>query len=253
MQSYNLFNNYTGLLIRFDDITQHMNWHLMKKCEDLFLKYNVRPLVGVIPKNKDDEFLKYERKENFWEKVREWKNNGWEISMHGFNHVYDTETKKKDFFGYGGRSEFFGHSYDIQKRKIEDGLLIFKNEKINIRSFFAPNHTYDINTLRALKECGISTVIDGYGLVPYSELGLNFIPQLFYKEIMLPFGIQSTQIHLNYMDDDKFNNFSNFIRKHHKKIIDFETALKKINNNLFSRFSRFSLEKSLKLIRSLKN
>ena len=33
---------------------------------------------------------------------------------------------------------------------------------------------------------------------------LNFIPQLFYKEIMLPFGIQSTQIHLNYWKEEDF-------------------------------------------------
>ncbi len=253
MHNNNLFTNYTGLLIRFDDITQNMNWTLMKKCEDIFTKYNIKPLVGVIPNNKDSEFLKYERLKNFWDKVREWKSSGWEISMHGFNHVYDMETNKKDFFGYGGRSEFFGHSYDVQKRKIENGLTIFKNEKINIRSFFAPNHTYDVNTLKALKDSGINTVIDGYGLMPYSELGLNFIPQLFYKEIMLPFGIQSTQIHLNYMDDQKFDKFINFINKYHNKIISYDAAIEKINNNIFSRFSRFSIEKSLKLIRSFKN
>ena len=37
-----------------------------------------------------------------------------------------------------------------------------------------------------------------------------FIPQLFYKEIFLPFSIQSTQIHLNNWDDDYFKNFENF-------------------------------------------
>ena len=34
--------------------------------------------------------------------------------MHGYNHLYDKETNKKDFFNYGGRSEFFGHSYEDQ-------------------------------------------------------------------------------------------------------------------------------------------
>ena len=32
--------------------------------------------------------------------------------MHGYNHIYDQETNKKDFFGYGGKSEFYGHSLD---------------------------------------------------------------------------------------------------------------------------------------------
>mgnify|MGYP001496906404 CR=1 FL=1 len=63
---------------------------------------------------------------------------------------YDKETNKKDFFGYGGKSEFFGHSFEIQKKRISKGLQIFKSEGIKIRSFFAPNHTYDKNTFVAL-------------------------------------------------------------------------------------------------------
>mgnify|MGYP001160046680 CR=1 FL=1 len=46
----------TGMLIRFDDISDHMNWSLMNKCEEIFDKYNIKPLLGVIPDNKDKEF-----------------------------------------------------------------------------------------------------------------------------------------------------------------------------------------------------
>ena len=41
----------TGILIRLDDIAENMNWPLMKKCELLFDKYNIKPLLGVIPGN----------------------------------------------------------------------------------------------------------------------------------------------------------------------------------------------------------
>ena len=183
----------TGMLIRFDDISDHMNWKLMDKSEEIFDKYNIKPLLGVIPDNKDKEFLNYEKKENFWQKVRDWQSKGWEISMHGLTHVYDKETNKKDFFGYGGRSEFYGHPLEIQIEKISKGLKIFHSEGIKVRSFFAPNHTYDLNTFKALKENNLTKIIDGYGFFPYEEHGIQFIPQLFYKEIMLPFGIQSTK------------------------------------------------------------
>ena len=249
MRVFNLIKKYTGLLIRLDDITECMNWKLIEKCENLFNKYKIKPLLGVIPNNQDKEFLQYEKNEKFWYKVREWQDINWEISMHGFKHIYDTNTKKKDLFGYGGGSEFFGHSIEDQKMKIDEGLKIFKNEGVRIRSFFAPNHTYDLNTLIALKDSGISTVIDGYGFFPYNEHGLNFIPQLFYKEIMLPFGIQSTQIHLNYMDENKFQKFENFLNTYHNKVITFDDAISKINNNNFSKLSRFSVEKLLKVIR----
>ena len=53
---------------------------------------------------------------------------------------------KKIFFGYGGRSKFFGHSFEKQNDKIKSGLFQFlKISDIKIRSFFAPNHTYDTN------------------------------------------------------------------------------------------------------------
>ncbi len=250
MKKLNLFKNNTGLLVRIDDIAAHMKWDLIQKCEILFDELNIKPLLGVIPDNKDKEFLKYEKKDDFWDQVRSWQSKGWEISMHGFDHVYSSDSKKKDFFGYGGKSEFFGHSFEIQKKKIEEGLKIFKKEKINIRSFFAPNHTYDLNTFKALKANGINYVIDGYGLKPYKEFEINFIPQLFYKEIMLPFGIQSTQVHLNYMNNENFSNFVSFIKKNSSKIINFDKTIENIDNNTLSRLSRVIMEKSLKLIRS---
>ena len=109
----------------------------------------------------------------------------------------------------------------------------FADEKIKIRTFFAPNHTYDENTFVALKSLGINEIIDGYGLMPYIENDIKFIPQLFYKVLALPFGIQSTQIHLNYWKQKDFDIFEKFIIKNSNKIITYDQALKKINNNSF--------------------
>ena len=217
----------TGILIRLDDIAEHMNWDLMEKSELLFEKYQIKPVLGVIPNNKDKHLMSYPKKNEFWEKVRNWRDKGWEISMHGSTHVYDTKSNNQDYFNYGGDSEFCGHSLEAQTEKINNGLKKFKNEKIIIRSFFAPNHTYDKNTLAALKNSGIKEIIDGYGLLPYTENGIKFIPQLFYKLIALPFGIQTTQIHLNYWEKEDFDDFEKFVIKNSKKIITYDQALKK--------------------------
>ena len=239
----------TGLLVRIDDVSNHMNWKLMNRCEDLFSQYNIKPLLGVIPKNEDEEILKYEKKENFWHQVRTWQSKGWEISMHGYNHVYDSETNKKDFFGYGGRSEFYGHSLEKQINKISKALEIFNNEGVKVKSFFAPNHTYDLNTFKALKENNLTNVIDGYGFFPYNEFEVNFIPQLFYKEIMLPFGIQSTQVHLNYMNENDFSKFEKFIIKNKSRVLEFKEVLNTLDNGIFSKITRVAMEKTLKLLR----
>ena len=239
----------TGILIRLDDIAENMNWPLMKKCEALFDKYNIKPLLGVVSNNMDPDLLSNQKNELFWKQVRAWKEKKWEISMHGYTHVYDKETYKKDFFNYGGKSEFFGHSYEEQFSRINKSLEIFKKENIEVRSFFAPNHTYDLNTFAALKNNNISNIIDGYGLMPFKKNSINFIPQLFYKEVALPFGIQSTQVHLNYWNEDDFLKFEKFIIKNNSKIISFDEALKKVNNNFIYLLINWLIEKSLKLIR----
>ena len=242
----------TGILIRLDDIAENMNWDLMEKSELLFEKYSIKPVLGVIPNNKDSHLLSYPRKNDFWERVRKWQEKGWEISMHGFTHVYEKNSKKKDYFGYGGDSEFCGHSLDKQISKIKNGLKKFTEEKIKIRSFFAPNHTYDENTFEALKNLGINEILDGYGLMPYTKNKIKFIPQLFYKVYILPFGIQTTQIHLNYWKQKEFDNFEKFIVNNLNKVITYDQALEKINDNFFYSFINFLTKKILITKRILK-
>jgi len=120
--------NQKALLIRMDDIAHNMNWKLIYRCEELFDKFNIKPLLGVIPENQDPELLKYQRLDDFWNELKRWKKKGWEISMHGYNHLYKTETNRKDLFSYGGKSEFFGLSYDTQYKMISSGLDIFKKK-----------------------------------------------------------------------------------------------------------------------------
>ncbi len=228
----NYISDNTGILIRLDDIAENMNWDLMEKSEILFDEYKIKPVLGVIPNNQDQNLLSYPKKNNFWDLVRNWKNKGWKIAMHGLTHVYDKDTNRKDYFGYGGRSEFCGHSLEVQTERIKKGLKKFREEKIEIKSFFAPNHTYDLNTFNALKNSGINEVIDGYGLMPYLENEIKFIPQLFYKIYALPFGIQATQIHLNYWKENNFNNFVMFVKKNKNNFITYDEAIKKVNNNI---------------------
>ena len=245
-------SKYTGLLIRIDDVAENMNWKLMNRCELLFDELNIKPLLGVIPFNKDPELLSHPVNLKFWEQVRKWKNKGWEISMHGFSHLYEHQTNKKDYFNYGGNSEFYGVSYDDQLSKIEAGIKKFKEEGIEVRSFFAPNHTYDLNTLKALSSTGIKIIIDGYGLFPFFKHDLFFIPQLFYKEVMLPFGIQSTQIHLNYWNDIDYITLKNFVLKNKDKITTIDQTLSIGRHNSFQNSINFSVEKILKILRKIR-
>ena len=243
--------NNTGMLIRFDDIAPNMNWEMMDRCEKILNEFTIKPVLGVIPNNQDSELLGYPKRDDFWNIIKKWQSKDWSIAMHGYTHVYDKETHKKDFFGYGGRSEFFGHSYEEQISRIKKGLKIFKEKNIEINTFFAPNHTYDLNTFNALKDSGILQVIDGYGLAPFKLKEIKFLPQLFYKLYMLPLGIQSTQIHINYWKEKDLEIFKHFIEKNHKKIVNLDYAFSINNENFFLKILNLFIKQTLKIKRTI--
>ncbi len=240
------------ILLRFDDIAENMNWHLMDKFEKLFDTFNVKPVMGVIPNNKDEDLKSFPKRENFWEIVKNWQSKGWEISMHGYNHLYLRDTNKKDYFNYGGKSEFYGESLAVQSQKIKLGLEIFHKNEIKIRTFFAPNHTYDYNTFIALKNSGIFEVIDGYGLRPYMENEIKFTPQLFHKLFFLPFGLTTTQIHLNELNEKDFQSLKTFVEKKYKSIVTYDEALSLLSNKaidkILNKFINFVLILKRKII-----
>ena len=227
---------FKSLLIRIDDIAPNMNWTAMNELDKLFSKKNIKPLLGVIPNNKDKELLKNRFNKRFWRRISIWQKKGWEICMHGYDHIYINSKNKNDFFAYNGNSEFAGLSYLKQYKKIKKGLNIFRRNKIKVRCFFAPNHSYDLNTFKALKKNKIFEVVDGYGLFPYTKFEIKFIPQLFFNNnITLPYGVNCTQIHLNKWTKDDYNKFRLFINKNQKSIISYDEALNKIKNSFINK------------------
>ncbi len=52
----------TGFLIRLDDIAENMNWSMMDRAANLFDKFRIKPVLGVIPNNEDPELLTLPKK-----------------------------------------------------------------------------------------------------------------------------------------------------------------------------------------------
>ena len=102
-----------------------------------------------------------------------------------------------------------------------------------------------MNTLIALQNSGIKQVLDGYGVMPYEENNITFIPQLFYKNYVLPFGIQTLQIHTNYFNNSDLKKFINFLILNKNKIINYDNVLLKINNNKIYKILRTVSKKAL--------
>lgn len=204
-------------IVRLDDASDYMDVEKWQRMENLLNKYNIKPLVGIIPENQDPALVGvYERDPLFWDKVNRWKEKGWELALHGCNHKYITED--------GGinpvnkRSEFAGVPLEEQCSKIRTGMKIFREHGIEPRIFFAPSHTFDQNTLEALKkESNIRIISDTVANDVYYQDGFYFIPQQSGKVRKLPFKVCTFCYHPNMMKDRDFELLGEFIAQHQRE------------------------------------
>lgn len=162
------------ILLRFDDICPTMNWGQWERAKLLLDKADVKPLLGVIPDCHDPELMIDSPRQDFWSYVRSLQDQGYTIAMHGYQHIF--QIKADGLVTKNKISEFAGLSYEEQMMKIKKGKQIFEDNGINTVVFFAPAHSYDDNTLKALSSCGFKYISDGLSNRPYSRYGITLLP-----------------------------------------------------------------------------
>lgn len=226
-------------IMRLDDAALKMNIENWNKMERLLDEYRIKPLVGVIPKCEDSKMMKYQQDDSFWDKVHLWEEKGWIIAMHGYNHVYCTE--EGGINPVNKESEFAGVSLDEQKKKIRLGIEIFRNHQIEPKVFFSPSHTFDENTIEALKEeSSIRIISDTIANKPYQRNGITFVPQQSGQVRKLPFQVTTFCYHPNVMEQQDFYILEKFLNQNanhfvifpleesHRKMSVYDILLKKI-------------------------
>lgn len=219
--------------MRLDDAAEKMDVEKWMQMERLLDQYNIKPLVGIIPACKDPEMDKYAYNDKFWDEVQQWVLKGWMIALHGYEHVYFTE--EGGINPVNKRSEFAGLPLNEQKRKIKNGVEIFREHGIpDPKIFFAPSHTFDENTLEALKEeSDIRIISDTVTNDVYLDKGIYFIPQQSGRCRKLPFKLVTFCYHPNIMTDKDFKILESFLKKYNS---DFIVINKKILKKRRKRF-----------------
>lgn len=162
------------ILIRFDDICPTMDWKEWNKAKNLLDNINAKALIGVIPDCQDTELMIEDPIPNFWEYIRQLQEQGHTIAMHGYHHVFSL--KADGLITSNKISEFAGLTFEEQLEKIQRGKGIMNENGIYTDIFFAPAHSYDNNTLRALSECGFRFISDGLSDRPYRKNGITLLP-----------------------------------------------------------------------------
>lgn len=90
--------------------------------------------------------------------------------------------------------------------------------------FFAPSHTFDENTLKALKECtDIRIISDTIATKPYKKGDFVFLPQLggHCTEMKIN-GIWTFCLHPSTMKEEQFEAVESFLRTHKQEFIGFD-------------------------------
>ena len=209
---------------RLDDIAPNMNWDKFNFIILLFRRYNIKPLLAVIPDNKDPELLKYPANSDFWRIIKELNQDGWTIGQHGFEHLYKT--------GNGGvlkinkKGEFAGLDFKTQKAMITDGMRIIKDRFSSVSEIFiAPGHSFDKNTVKALKENDFLYLSDGVALYPFKKWGLVWLPQIFWHPRKFPVGLITFALHPNTINSREIDVLEKFIHENRSEIGNFSELM----------------------------
>lgn len=194
-------------IIRLDDACHQMPIVKWNKFELFFEENNIKPIIGVVPDNKDKK-LGNEYDHDFWLKVKKWDELGWSIALHGLNHVLKPMDQLNSFFGFGKKSEFVGLSKNQQSKIISKSLSIFSANNIEPKLFMAPSHTFDKITLECLMEFSkIKLITDGFSFRHFKKKGFTFIPQQLWSVKKMPFGLYTICIHPTTMSEHQIEEF----------------------------------------------
>lgn len=220
------------IIIRLDDITPDMSWERFLKVKDILDKYGIHPIIGVVPDCKDEvlnfddevpfsipEDSESDSNGRYWNFIKSLQELGWTIAQHGYNHTYVTEDA--GVLGINPFSEFAGLPYEEQYEKIKSGRDIFASHGISTELFMAPGHTFDDNTIKALKMIGFSSLTDGLYDKAYVKNGILCVPCRL-AEYRNVYGLDTLCFHTNLMNDDAIAKLEEFISSHRDDIVDFD-------------------------------
>lgn len=207
---------------RLDDITADMNWQNFSRICSIFEQYEVKPLLGIVPKCLDKQLHKEKSRENFWVCMCNLQQKGYVVAQHGYTHLY--ETNNSGLLKLNPFSEFAGLPYEIQNEKIRDGKLILQKEGIYVTIFMAPGHTFDKNTLRALKENRFTHITDGYATKNYKRFGIVHVPSRRSKP-GLGKGIDTICLHVNSMREADFIEVERFICENRAAVVNYKALM----------------------------
>lgn len=218
-------NSGMKICIRMDDITPDMDWAKFLRFKELCDLYQVKPLIGIVPKNEDSNLKIDAPREDFWDYVKTLQAEGWTVAQHGYTHLYTT--KAAGIFPLNSFSEFAGVEYSEQYEALRMGQNILKEHGIETDIFMAPAHSYDKYTLKALENLKFWRITDGFGKRPYIRNNMVFYPISYSQSSALrkKSGYTTFVVHTNAMEEKDFKRYEQMFKMYRDRLASYTEFL----------------------------
>jgi hypothetical protein len=220
-------------LIRLDDACPCMHHERWKEIEMVLDRHQIHPIVAVIPDNADVSLKFDSHNPSFWEIARSWQQKDWTIALHGYQHILEP-TETYGFVPFHKYSEFVGVPLNEQKKKISDGNNVLLGHGITPEVWIAPAHSFDENTLIALRDCtNINVISDGLALDVYFDRGFYWIPQQIGVFRRMLFGLWTLCLHPSTMSYEDIDQLDKQISKNRHLFINYSPGVLKERKRSF--------------------
>jgi predicted deacetylase len=199
-------------LLRFDDLCPTMDAAKWNRYLPILTRYSIKPILAVIPDNRDAEFQVKPPDPSFWQQMRSLQNDGATIGMHGYQHLCHSDGHS--LLPLHRNTEFAGAPEAYQRDWIHEGLSILRSHGLKPGIWVAPRHGFDRTTLRILQHEKLDVLSDGFAQSPFRWQGATWIPQQLWAPQTKATGIWTVCIHPQSASDGSVALLESFINKH---------------------------------------
>lgn len=213
-----------SFILRFDDICPTMRWDIWSEIESVLISAGVKPILAIVPDNRDPVLQAGPAARDFWDRARRWQELGWTIALHGYQHLYVAHdgglvTSRK-------KSEFASLPKDEQKEKLQRATEIFAAEGIRSRVWIAPGNAFDETTVSLLREFGLDTISAGWFWRPFvGPHNVTWVPCQLSIFRSVPRGVWTVCYHHNLWSDADMAEFKQGMQQYRDSIVSLDQAL----------------------------
>ncbi len=199
-------------LLRFDDLCPTMSRAGWERFVPLLRRYEIKPILAVVPANADPDLMVDATDDGFWEEMCGWEKDGAEIGLHGYRHV--CAARGRGLLPLHEQSEFAGVQEGLQREWIRAGLAILRAKELEPGIWVAPRHGFDLTTLRVLREEGLGVLSDGFADSPFDVSGVRWIPQQLWGPREKKQGVWTICLHANTATDAALAELAAFLEQY---------------------------------------